>query len=216
MAATNSLSYNSLNVQRIRKEGSILEASPSGHIMSIVVNISGSHCPNVLRILLSEIALKRKRNEGPWWIQLVHGTLIAISALYLQAILSWRDGDWRCWYRSIRHAFQNWPKLGLLCTASRVGTFAFPHERDPAWRLLSACPYGCISGSGRPDKLSAVAYWSRSRWMPGKCIRCFLKMRGEKTAHHETFFCCFNSFIENRTVQLILFCSLAWIHKQNG
>ena len=96
--------------------------------------------------------------------------------VYLRARLFWRGLDWRCWNRSIRLELQScWPTLVLLYTASRADTFAFLRERDPAWRLLSACPFGCIFENGRPDKPSAGVYWSHNRWMPGTCIRCFLQ-----------------------------------------
>lgn len=41
----------------------MLEDSPSGHIMSAVVSISGSHCPSVLRILLSGCKMEEESSK---------------------------------------------------------------------------------------------------------------------------------------------------------
>jgi hypothetical protein len=53
-------------------------------------------------------------------------------------------------------------------------TFVCPLEPDRAWPPLWACPSANTFETGRPDKPSAGACWSRSRWKQGSCSRCCL------------------------------------------
>jgi hypothetical protein len=66
------------------------------------------------------------------------------------------------------------------CVTARTGfpepsdTFVCPLEPDRAWPPLWACPSANTFETGRPDKPSAGACWSRSRWKQGSCSRCCL------------------------------------------